>query len=258
MEYYEEIEKSLLEVEQKIAEIKNELSRGADEYSDINYYDILNGLEQTKRTLLRLKAAHKFAKTSKTDFAQLDKHTVIEHTVASYETINTIAHKYNVTVDSILRNNNINSYEIKAGDKLKIIKETDTITNEEQVNYPTFGELKGEEIYGRDIASDFATSDNKDILVLSPIATLKQGILNRITTEQGEYPFEDDFGIGFRIGDEKLTDALLTVKLTYALLSDYRIEDVKNLEVITEGNSKIIKAIVSTINNETIEVTNER
>lgn len=221
-----------------------------DEYDEINYLSVLKDLHLARVRTEQLLSMHKYYKITPEAYENRDNNYIeIKHVVRAYETINDIARRYNVTVDEILNYNHITTNDLKAGSVIKVaikpIYNTDIIAD-----IPVYTQdIAGQEIYGRDISLEDIGA-NGDLAVLDPVNTLKQCIINTITTERGNYP-ADDFGVDW---DRNSSSNLWNVKVREYLLNDYRLQEVNNLDIQREGNAVLIQAEVTTINNDTLKV----
>jgi len=54
--------------------------------------------------------------------SQTSNRSMVAHKVAPKETIYSIAHRYNVKIDDIVKWNNLAGYDLKTGQQLKIYK----------------------------------------------------------------------------------------------------------------------------------------
>jgi LysM repeat protein len=258
-EYYNTIEKALAELDRCIAITQKE-AEGKDEFHNKNYAGIFNGLYQYRNQLLKKLSIHRFAKLSKEDFilqndVNASKSIQKYHKVKSYETGTTIAKLYGTTLENILKVNNVRTDEIVAGKILKInITPTSVITRVYE-NVPTYGSQLGDLVYGKDLPDELATEDG-DLKVLDPIETLRQGIYNRVTTQKGGYPFQEDFGIGL-IGEdfpEELSDSMFMVEVQTQLSQDARISSIDNLTLVKTGGNRVVIGNLTAITGAEIDI----
>jgi hypothetical protein len=233
--------------------------QGKDEYDKNDYSAIIDVFTQVQRNIIRMASIHKYSKMSKERFINKVNNNsanknIITHTVKTYETISSIADLYGNDVDEILKMNNKRSFEINPGEKLLIEVEnstTDTIND-----IPTYADPIGSNVLGNDISKELADRDN-DIYVLPNTETLKQGILNRITTNRNAYPMILSFGIDtkntFELPDD-LFESLTTIKIQELLLEDKRIKNIENISLDKQENSLTYNISGEAIDNTKIEI----
>lgn len=258
--YYIELAKALDEVNQQIAEIK---IKNPNEYDEgVNYPKLLNELYQIQRKINRMQVVHKYLRMSQETFIAGDITSdakEIYHTVSSFETLHSIAKKYNISIELILKNNNISSQNLTAGSALKIVQAEANLLEAGKIDIPVYTE-SGDliEVLGRDLKNSLEIGDFGDILALTPRNTISQGLINRLTTLAGDYPNEDDFGLDY-FSDLKTNPELINnlwkVKIMSQLETDPRIKNVKSLEIEDgEEGSKNIRLVVETITGEEVAV----
>lgn len=255
--YYNNLQTALREVELSIREMEVMVT---DEYTSINYSKILTELNNFRRKIVLLLNVHKFMRLSRESFELKTmgnkKNIEVTHIVKDYETPLIIANKYNMSLDELLKKNNLKSYEITPGKEISVeINYTNNITKTYE-DIPTFGSHEGDLLFGSDLPNKLEVDSRGDLRLLTPVETLSQGILNRALTKAGSYPLEADFGIS--IPENRLPSELVNVmhmlKVHLQLLLDKRIKDVKNLSSIKQGNKLSIKLQLKTVNNITVNV----
>lgn len=140
-----------------------------------------------------------------------------------------------------------------AGDKILIpqsnpIVPSGVLTNK-QYNV-TAGMTETEKAYGVDIRIDgdgeFVISNTKDLDLVAGTKNLGQAIAVRIYTEKGSLKRHQGIGTSLKIGGKAGTQAARIIRdeVVASLSSDSRIESIPFIEVIQEGNTTFINAIV--------------
>lgn len=254
-QYYMDLQTALNNVELMIVQAEAKVT---DEYDAVDYSTALKTLYELMRNIKRMLVIHKTQGFSKTEFinanvVENNGMIVIEHVVKKWETITNIARLYNADVAEILTINSLISDDLVPGTVLNVKVSNTIIIDEKQnntVNVPVYGSRVGENIYGYDWPDEFA-ADTKggDIKILKPLGTLRQGITNRLSTKNGDYPMEDDFGISL-VGSEypkELRDGLLTIEASQQLEQDARIESIESITVTSEANNTSFEAVVNAI-----------
>ncbi len=256
--YYYNLETAETEIERLIAKVTP-----TDEYDSVNYSQLLFNLNNSLFEIRKMKNMHKFFKLSKEDFIrQIDSEVLKQqqsiHTVREYETPLTIAEDYNISLDELLKINNASITDFTPGATIKV-----PVTNETRIrifeNIPTYGSHEGSKVLGNDLPNELRADTDGDLLVLDNYDTLKQGILNRITTKQGNYPLEPDFGIDNYVGSdqpEELSGALRTTSIIAQIEQDARIEKITEYSETQKNNSTLYSIKVSTITNEEVSLEN--
>jgi|GEM_PF-2998652 len=259
--YYIDLEKALLMLERDYNKVQIEADKH-DEYADTNYPEVLSNLSEIKRKLLRMLSVHKYLRLTKENYLNniqdnADK-IIVNYAVADYDTPSGIANKFKVSLEELLLSNNLTTDQIKIGIVLKIEQTGNTNgTNSIYKNIPSYGSQIGDLVYGMDIQNEISVDNIGDLRILSPEETLKQGILNRITTVNGEYPGENDFGIDNLAGSDlpqELRENLIITKTMSQLSLDERIDDVTDLEVTFSQNAVKVAGTITTINNTDLTV----
>jgi LysM repeat protein len=232
-----------------------------DEFDPINYAEILLNLNVLQQRIKRLLAANKFLKVSEEEFSKMfegkiNKLVEVSHSVTGYDTLMSIAKKYNTTEEKILQKNNILSSGLTAGTEVLIEVESSKGLNKIYDQIAVYGSQMGMNVLGTDLPNELVEDGIGDLKILTNEETVSQGVQNRIFTRAGDYPLEPNFGIEL-VGSEipaDLTNGLLMLKIMDQLENDPRISEVENLEVEASGNAMIITAEVKTINNKILEI----
>lgn len=256
-EYYGNLNQALTMIEITIA--KTEVQQ-TDEFDTINYADVLSKLYLFKSIINKMINIHKYFKMSKEAFVKssenkTSKRIEVTHIVKDYESAQTIANLYGITIEEILIKNNILTTGIIAGMELKVeIKNSNAlITIYDEI--PTYGSQQGQLVLGVDISNDLTLNGDGDFQSLNNLETIKQGVLNRISTPKGGYPLVNDFGLEIQPGADlpsDLKDSMILIKVVNQIEQDSRISKIENVNVKRSQNSITIEAIMKTINNETL------
>lgn len=258
MQYYEMTETLMKSIDVAIASIL-----GKDEYDQLdNMPEVLSKLYEAKRYYEYLHNIHKFLKMSKTSFLKLAgdqtaQRETVNHTVKSYESPLGIAQKYGVTLSEMLDSNGKIASNIQDGDELTINIKNDNNTQLLLDTIPTFGDHTGIKLYGTDLPKVLIEDDRKDLLVLDEYSTLKQGIYNIVTTNNGDYPLNETFGIMdlTKISlPNDLGDNLLKMRINDAIMKDSRIEKVISIDSERKNNSVIFEIQALTILQQNITI----
>jgi LysM repeat protein len=258
--YYNTLETVLTNVKARILQVENLNPDELDQTTDYSF--ILFKLYQAQRKIERMLAVSQYLRVSKESFLQGTQpfqSVEISYTVTSFDNIFNIAKKYSTTVDAILEINNVTIAEIKTGDVLRILVpsqiQSSAITN----NYPVYGSLDGDAILGVDLPNKLIDNGNGDLALLSPEDTIRQGVLNTVTTRAGDYPGES-FGLDYmnREGvSNNVYQSLLMLKLNNLLEADARINSVGNITLTNNQDKNSIQGTFSieTVNKQDITVT---
>lgn len=227
-----------------------------DEYDqNENYSNMLTKLYAVKRIVERMLSAHKFYRLTKIEFAmkldgKFEGNVIIEHVIKDYETPQSIAKQYGITLEQLLKNNNEITTNFEPGSTLKI--EVDHLNlHSVYSDVPVFGSQVDRNIFGVDLTNDLKNDGRKDLHTIKYEDCLRQGIINRVTTEIGGYPLIEDFGLYNIVGTEfppDLRDAMMSIKLIYQLEGDPRIDTIDRIGITTKENSVIYDVDMTSIN----------
>lgn len=238
---------------EKIREQKSRLTEEmTDEYSSINYPELMTALNRIETALHRSGAIEKFLKTTP-DAIEQQRTMSIRHKVTQYETPLMIAERYNVELSDILKLNNMTTDELTGGTEIIIEVPAQESTNVAQ-NIPVYGDVSGNKILGQDFSNPITKDSRGDIAPFNPIDTIRKTLLYRVTTPTGAYPLHKDFGLNGIIGEEveqDLANAMLQVKITEALEKDPRISEISNIGIDSDKNVTV-NAI--TVNNSIVNM----
>ncbi|MDQ7818683.1 MAG: LysM peptidoglycan-binding domain-containing protein [Melioribacteraceae bacterium] len=255
-EYYKNMEESLRLINLAIVETELQMT---DEYDSINYTQMLNDLNNTRRGILKMLAVHKFMRMSKETFSAQEVGVVRKresvHVVKQFETPVGIALKYSMSLEDLLRKNNITTSEIEAGMTLKVDTNTETFIKVYE-DIPTFGSQEGLLVLGKDATNDLQCNDG-DLKVLEPSETVAQGIMNRISSDAQSYIYEENFGVRNLAGSElpgDLGKEMYLLEVTEQIKFDKRIIEIENLTAEKDQNNLIVSGSLRAINNVLIEL----
>lgn len=238
-------------------------ANATDEFDTINYSEILFNLNLLQQRIKLLLGASKFLKVSEEQFSQMFEGKVnrlveVTHTVTGYDTLMSIAKKYNTTEEKILQKNNILSGQMEAGVQLTVEIESSKGLNKIYNEIATYGSQLGMNVLGTDLPNELVEDGIGDLKILTNEETVSQGVQNRIYTKAGDYPLEPSFGIGQLAGSEiipaDLANGMLMLKVVDQLENDLRISEVESVEIEWGGDAMIITAAVKTINNKILEI----
>lgn len=255
LKYYNDLNKALIIIESNINSLE---VVEKDEYNFVNYSLILNKLYTTKRMIERYLNIHKYYRLTKEEMIkridnQSNSKVKISYEVKEYENAQTIAEKFNMELESLLRLNNILSSEIESGKKI-LVETTDFNLITQNFDIPTYGDQTDTNILGTDISVN-PQFENNDFQVLGNIETLEQGIRNRIRTFKKEYPAEPNFGIQNYINmPDDLNNSLRLVDIIDQVKKDGRVQEVLDAQVQRQGNSVVFNLTILTTTNQTIEI----
>lgn len=232
-----------------------------DEFDTINYPEILQNLNVLQQRVKRLLSAYKYLKVSEEEFSkmfegQINKLVEVTHTVTGYDTLMSIAKKYNTTEEKVLQKNNILSSDFTAGMEVLVEVESSKGLNKIYEQIAVYGSQLGKNILGADLPNELVEDGIGELKILTNEETVSQGVQNRIYTKAGDYPLEPSFGIELA-GSEipaDLQNGMLMLKIIDQLENDLRISDVESVEVEKAGNALTITAAVRTINNQILEI----
>lgn len=258
-QYYNDLNKALVLVDGVIAETE---AKATDEFAKVNYSKILNDLNKYRQLITKLLAVHRFMRLSKKGFMKnadqkTPKKIELEHTVKGFETPGKIAQAYNVSVESILKKNNITTETLTPGEVIKIEVENSETMQQVFEDIPTFGSQEGDLIYGHDVSNDLEVGEDGDLEILSNQATLAQGANNRLKTISGKYPLEPDFGIPEIAGTtlpQELLNGLLKLKIVAQFTADKRIREITDIQIEQDQNAINISGSMIAVNNKKLEV----
>jgi len=179
------------------------------------------------------------------------------HTVARFETLESIAAQYGIADwRQLAEFNDILATDLKAGDILHVpVSLTPTDAAQLIGTLPLFGTLAGESSFGRDLPNelqeeDIDTQDGQtqvDLRVLAPVDTLGQGLQNIVTTSPGEHPTNRAFGFSGVVNDAVPSDvreAWVRARAEEALLQDPRVQAVRVESISSEGQSVSLEITV--------------
>lgn len=257
-QYKSDLETSLMIVNYLIGSVEANVT---DEFDTINYVEVLYNLNVLQQRIKRLLSGYKFFKVGEEEFSRMfegkvNKSIEVIHNVTGYDTLMSIAQKYNITEEKILQKNNVLSSEITAGMQLLVEVESSKGLNKIYNEIAVYGSQIGAEILGTDLPNELVENGVGDLKILTNVETISQGIQNRIYTRAGDYPLEPNFGIELA-GSEipaDLQNGMLMLKIVDQLENDFRISDVENVEIEKSGNALAITALIKTINNQTLEI----
>lgn len=232
-----------------------------DEFDTINYAEILQNLNVLQQRVKRLLSAYKYLKVSEEEFSkmfegQINKLVEVTHTVTGYDTLMSIAKKYNTTEEKVLQKNNILSSDFTAGMEVLVEVESSKGLNKIYEQIAVYGSQLGKNILGTDLPNELVEDGIGEFKILTNEETVSQGVQNRIYTKAGDYPLEPNFGIELA-GSEipvDLQNGMLMLKIVDQLENDLRISDVESVEIERAGNSLTITAAVRTVNNQILEI----
>ena len=256
--YYYELEQQHAAIENAANLFETLIPEGDDaELAATDYSGTAYNLWASVLTNERLQKIHKLFRMTKEQLIQKSQgetapnYTVYE--VRSYDTIHSVARKFNVSIEDILRANNITASEFEDQTEILIPQlSTNVITVYE--NVPTFDTHNGIKVLGTDLSADCTVDANGDLKVLDEVDSFHQGVTILINTEAGTIPLEDGFGGAPKIGKEypqEIISNMITVNLLNSLSQDGRIKDVNNiiLEKQNQGDY-LIKADAIPINSD--------
>ncbi|MHB8841002.1 MAG: LysM peptidoglycan-binding domain-containing protein [Candidatus Aquicultor sp.] len=240
------------------------LNNMTDEYDTTNYAAMLNDLNNTRRNILKMLAIHKFMRLSREAFFAKSESPTSQkinttHTVSQFETPTGIALKYKMTLEDLLKKNNITTTEFTPGLVLKVELDDNGGTGELSKVYediPTFGSQEGILVLGKDTGNDLKCVDG-DLKILEPEDTVAQGVMNRLMTDSLSYPYEDEFGVRSLVGSElpfELIQGMYLLEINNQLNLDKRIESIESISVERVGNGITISGVVQAINNTTVNI----
>lgn len=257
MEYYRNLEGSLRIIDLAIVDLERSMT---DEYDTTNYSKTLCDLNNTRRAILKMLAVHKFMRMSKEIFIKqtLGSGQMQEsiHIVKQYETPVGIALKYNMSLEDLLRKNNVTTTEIEAGMTLRVNVNQEAFTKIYE-EIPTFGSQEGLLVLGKDVSNNLQCDDIGDLNILTPGETVAQGILNRLTCKAGSYIFEENFGVrNDNSGDlpTELSEEMFLQEVKSQLKFDNRIVEIENLLSVKEQTTLKVRGLFTAINNVLIEL----
>jgi hypothetical protein len=151
---------------------------------------------------------------------------------------------------------------LKSGDKILIPKRPDqddfnNVTSEQNTDAAMESlSLMGKK-YGRDIKlskgslgtdfSDFIVSQRGDLDVIEGIDNIRQALMTKVSTEQGELALHPTFGAAYPIGSKislsQLHEFALNTRRTF--LDDPRVEDIDQLKTFSDGDIVRVYTVVS-------------
>jgi hypothetical protein len=260
-EYYTQLGEALRQIDLAIVDVQRSM---ADEYDAINYTQMLADLNNTRRNILKMLAVHKFMRLSKEAFiaksvSPTSQKINITHIVSAFETPTGIALKYKMTLEDLLKKNNITTSEFEPGLVLKVELDDNGGTGEMTKVYddiPTFGSQEGILVLGKDAQNDLKCV-NGDLVILEPQDTVAQGVMNRLMTDSLAYPYEDEFGVRSLVGSElplELIQGMYLLEITNQLNLDKRIVSIDNLTVERAQNGITIHSEMQALNNITVVI----
>ena len=258
-EYFDKLDQALSEVKQAITATELEKT---DEFDTTNYSEILSRLYSAKKSIEKMMVAYRYFKLSKEAFIKMseakgNRRMEVVHTVKSFETVHSIAAQYGITVEDVLRKNNLLASDLTAGLQIKVeVRESRTL-NKIFEEIPVFGDQTGILALGKDLTNELREDNTGDLYVLGPEDTLKQGVKNRISTKAGDYPMEWDFGISDVVGGElpsDLNESYYKLKLVNQLEQDKRLVSIDSLEVTRKGNAIIYDGHLTAVNNKDLVI----
>lgn len=257
-EYFKNMEEALRQIGLAIVETELQMT---DEYDTINYTQILNDLNNTRRGILKMLAVHKFMRMSKETFSTQEVGGGIRkresiHIVKQFETPVGIALKYSMSLEDLLRKNNITTSEIEAGMTLKVDTNRETFIKVYE-DIPTYGSQEGLLVLGKDTTNDLQYDDGGDLKILTPSETVAQGIMNRISSDAQSYIYEENFGVRNLAGNElpgDLGKEMYLLEITEQIKFDNRIIEIENLTAEKDQNAIKVSGALRVINNVLIEL----
>jgi len=252
--YYSKLQQALETFDEVIDRFETDKT---DEYDKVNFSAILHNLYLARTNIEHYNNAHKWFRLSKEDFIKQMVYSLANtveqlHIVKEYETPLSIAEKYKVTLESILKKNNITTSEFTPGRIIKI--ETSNLSQKEiYQKIMTYGDQTNDLVFGNDFPNEITVDGQGDLFAIESSETLKQGINNIINSDIGSYPMEPSFGVDRLIGNEmptELRENMISVRIAETVEADKRIKAITDIK-FEEGNANIT---ARTIKNQNINL----
>ncbi len=267
--FFFQVETALQQVESVLNDLERRMEvRGALYPAEIDldseFEDFETSIAQYQRiqtSLQQLASLHRFVRLSLDERERLlgayvtgDTNKVLvrtfPHTVARYETLESIAAQYGIADwRTLAEHNAVLASDLEAGDVLHVpIRLSPTEAAQVVDALPVFGSLAGESSFGRDLPNELKTKvvsetggeEWLDLQVLAPLDTIGQGLQNTLATSPGEHPTNRAFGFSGVISDDIPSDvreSWMRARAEEVLLQDPRVEAVRVDSVASEGQS---------------------
>lgn len=232
--------------------------------ADTNYDFLVWTLERQIADFEKLKVRYRFEKMDREEFdvilkniaegKPIDVITVSkEHRVRSVDTLQLLSDVYGISVEKILKYNQINPSDFEERSLINATIQVPVIVNIKERNQyaelPVFGSLNGRKAWGTDWPNSLQIK-NGDIEVLDNEKTLAQGILNRFG-QYGDIPGHEEYLIDTGWGGDypaELKSSLDVVKLSEKVLLDKRIKKVDDVQIEEFSTGLIIRIYSTPIN----------
>lgn len=211
--------------------------------NDFDYNSFIKGLEDTIALLKMKRKRYKYRKMSEDEFEQFLRKdsegylTVArEHSLRSYDTLQSISKKYDVPILTILNYNNIMKQDFEELKELggtlrlplKIKAEEKTVYKDLSV----FDTHMGKNAWGRDISNELKADENGLLAVLDFDETLKQN-LSVITGDYGTIPFYEEHTLNTDWGSDypkEFLELFTRIKLERRLELEPRVQKVVDIK----------------------------
>ena len=263
-EYYNQLKGALGQIDSAIVTIQNQMT---DEFDSINYAQMLMDANNSRRSILKMLAINKFMRLSQDTFIEKienpsSQKIIITYTVKQFDTPIGIALKFNMALQDLLQKNNIVTSDFVPGLVLNIEVDDSNGMGEFSKIYddiPTFGSQEGLLVLGQDAGNDLKCV-NGDLNILAPEDTVAQGVLNRLTTDPAQYPYEKEFGVTNLAGTElpfDLIQGMYTLEVNDQLNLDKRIQSINSLVISRSGDGVIINGSFLALNNVPVNVSTQ-
>ena len=233
----------------------------------IDWANILFRLQNTINNLYNIKAVHKFQRVSQEQMQSLFAAYInnespgkiivgFTHTLRSFDTLRSLEVQYGVPWQNILAYNNITASQFATQETINIPVPID-LSLRASNNIAVFGDQTNEAILGADFPNDIQEDSTGDFKVLTPSETIKQGVQNLSTAQQGDLPFYESWGLNLILAEEVPSDTVesfLQLRILEGFSIDPRIDTVEVLETVKQGNTITISVQIKPIQGDNFNV----
>jgi len=250
-QYYNIVDQTIKAFENLYASVKIAMEQIANPQYDTNdWYGALWDIQNTINQLQVMANVHKFERVSqdqmKAIFTSFDNGTPsgktvvsIAHTITDFDTLRSLEVKYGIPWQTILDFNNISPSDIATGMAIDIPVQVNIMPNA-STQIAVVGDQSGLNILGADLPDEIIDDGNGDLLVLDPLTSFQQAIDNLITTQKGELPYYEDYGVDLILPEQypvEVQESMIQVRLNEALSAEPRIKQITILDVSKTGNT---------------------
>jgi LysM repeat protein len=253
--YYNEVERGMLALEEAYARIEAEASKLEDsDFDAVDWGGILWSIQDAINNSQILNAVHKFERLSKEQMQALFAAqaagestgkivVVVVHTIRQTDTLRSIELEYGVPWQDILDYNGMTANEFNTLEEIKIPIHVD-VTSRASKEILVFGDQTGLNILGRDLPNELVEDSSGDLKVLEPVDAFAQAMDNLAKARRGDLPYYENWGLDLRLDEDwpaEAFDSALQLRVAQGFSADPRVKNVSVLEITRDGTAVKIR-----------------